>query len=780
MPISFLTSAGDSRTQVPPHLQQIAIRSLDLGLSCLDKFVKGKVVLKGPLVSMDNGKYVLKTVIQELEHQQNLPRGLSSIGAVLFNKLARDFSEAVNTEDVVLMTGFTLAPSPTAHKDGLHSCNLQLGGAGDGGGACVYVCPALNASRSPAHSVTRSLARHPARASETQVTKYTYTALNKLVPDTIVNIYGVVTFFKQPYRSMGTDYCSFLKITDPSSVKVSCTVFQGELHNHPQVFRTGDIVRLHRVKAQSFRGSINVTTTHGFSIVVFDGTVGSPVVPRTSSRKLHFTAEDEQTVERLRRWASEQTALLGAAAVRLADVEPRMYFDFTCQLLAKAEMDRNCTLLKVWDGTECPYPLLDVSVEPDAQHGSTAVPGCRKGLVASVLVYDDHIKMTQDLKPGSYLRIYNLHAVPQTTSAASPSGRSDHLCFHLHGGTSYGRGLRILPKDSPDLQELQRALELLPASSDDIADVSLMDVWATPPESLEEASCDAERTCDHTLEQVPLSSVTKSTPPKTFHTRAQLKTFQPQKLFQCLKLYCPQCNALQNVPDEEAIGSAFHRAVGTAAFGSEPWLLTCFRESTEPGRKMAVHLPSSSHNDQTSLIFLEGAALEDVCQISEHRAVVPVRWHDGKMSFLDFSVPVFFQGSARHYGCRNCSRSECREPLPMELQEWDEKKVAEALGVQLLQYMLLMKLELDDGTDSLQALLWRDAEIFFGVSAQDTATDQQLQDRIQRTMDRLCPPEGTMETRPWLNLCLATYSAEEAGRSTVCYQVLNTKTVCPD
>lgn len=101
------------------------------------------------------------------------------------------------------------------------------------------------------------------------------------------------------------------------------------------------------LQTQAFRGSINVTTTHGFSIVVFDGTVGSPVVPRTSSQKLHFTAEDKQTVERLRRWASEQTALLGAATVRLANVKPRMYFDFTCQLLAKAEMDRNCMLLKV-------------------------------------------------------------------------------------------------------------------------------------------------------------------------------------------------------------------------------------------------------------------------------------------------------------------------------------------------------------------------------------------------------------------------------------------------
>uniref|UniRef100_A0A3B3SKH0 Protection of telomeres protein 1 n=1 Tax=Paramormyrops kingsleyae TaxID=1676925 RepID=A0A3B3SKH0_9TELE len=673
---------------------------------------------------------------------------------------------------------------------------------------------------------------------------------------------SVVTFHQ--------DYCSFLKITDPSNVKVSCTVFQEELHNHPQVFRTGDIVRLHRVKAQAFRGSIIVTTTHCFSTVVFDGTVGSPVVPRTSSRKLHFTAEDEQTVERLRRWALEQTALLGAATVRLANVEPRMYFDFTCQLLAKAEMDRNCTLLKVWDGTECPHPLLDVSVEPEAQQGSMAVPECRRNLVASVLVYDDHVKMTQDLKPGTYLRIYNLHAVLQTTSAASPSGKSDQLCLHLHGGTSYGRGLRILPKDSPDLQDLTESsmnLNLPSVNLPSVTVASFLNCFATRrsplsvsltlffSSSCQETSCGAERTCEHALEQVLLSSVRKSTPPRMFHVRAQLKTFQPQRLYQCLKLHCPQCRAIgterpacaavpprQDIPDEEAIADVLRRAVGTTAFSSEPWLLTGFLESTEPGRDMAVHLPSSSHNDQTSFIFLEGklTALEEVCQISESRAVVPVRSHDGKMAFLDFSVPVVFRGSARHYGeCALTPGAPIFLSLPVPSHPLHLSPPA--LGVQLLQYVLLMKLELEDGTDSLQALLWQDAvsesgrsgcrthgarsvtrcirscpchtevldrhtgpaqsraprqlalltvfwlpsyggkallwssvrlslhfdcslllqETFFGVSAHNAATDQQLQDRIQGTMDRLCPPEGTMGNihchgynHPWsLGLC---------------------------
>lgn len=51
--------------------------------------------------------------------------------------------------------------------------------------------------------------------------------------------------------------------------------------------------------------------------------------------------------------------------------------------------------------------------------------------------------------------IYNLHAVPQTVGT-EPSGAPEALSFHLHGGTSYGRGLCVLPADSPDVLKLKR------------------------------------------------------------------------------------------------------------------------------------------------------------------------------------------------------------------------------------------------------------------------------------------------------------------------------------
>lgn len=63
-------------------------------------------------------------------------------------------------------------------------------------------------------------------------------------------------------------------------------------------------------------------------------------------------------------------------------------------------------------------------------------------------------------QPGDFLRIYNLRAFPGSSKVpgltSSQSVEVDHLAFHLHGGTAFGRGIRVLPENSPDIQELKR------------------------------------------------------------------------------------------------------------------------------------------------------------------------------------------------------------------------------------------------------------------------------------------------------------------------------------
>ncbi|XP_036374354.1 protection of telomeres protein 1 [Megalops cyprinoides] len=766
MPVHVVTDPG---TQVPSHLQRIPIPQLNRTSPTTNKCVKGKVVQKYPLVSLEDDDYILKTVVQEHDHQQSLPSGPTSINAILFGALAKDFSQSVSQGDVLVMAGFTVGGSPTAQKDGLHPCNLQL----SGNEACVYVCrppaPGPSASATPTWTTAASVEAHK--------TKYTYAALKDLKPGMVVNVYGIVTFFKQPFRTKGTDYCSTLKITDQSDVKLGCTIFSDKLEDHPQIYKIGDIVRLHRVKTQLFNGTVNVMTSLGYSALTFDGAVGSPVVPRTSSKSFHFSEEDRRTVEGLRAWAASQAVVPPASCVRLSSVQPKVYFDLTCQLLAKAVMDSNCTLLKVWDGTRCAHPLLNLVVDSVTLEGNTTVVRGRENLVASVLVYDNHVEVAEGLKPGMYLRIYNLHAVPQS-GAAPHEAEAGHLAFHLHGGTAYGRGIRVLPEDSPDLQELRRTLDSLSAAlENDPEDSSLEEVWSTPRESLDANPQEniTARTCDHRLKHVTLARVTAATPPQVFHVRAQLRSFQPERLHQALKLHCPKCRALRDVPDEETVASLFQEALSGTEHCSEAWALTGFLDSSVPGRKIALHLPSGMERAGNELVFVEGATLEEMWRMSGGcRNMVPVRSSEGRMALLDLSAPFFFQGTKQHYGCKQCSQAGCLEPDTEDVREWDERKVAEVLGVQLMQYVFLMKLELEDETDSVEALLWEHAESFFRVSASDAATSQDAQDWIQETMNKLRPPGGSLAERPWLDLCLRSYAVEEGGRRVVCHQIFNT------
>ncbi|XP_061107947.1 protection of telomeres protein 1 isoform X2 [Conger conger] len=780
MPICVVS---DPRTQPPAHLQRLPIPHLSLSSAAPHMSVKAKVRKKFPLVCPEGDcDYILKTVIQEYEDQQNPPSGFTSINTILFGPLAKDFSETVAEGDLLVLAGFAVGRSPTVKKDGLHPCNLQLAG----GDVHVYVYPASTLGPSP----NKVSSRTPAVNTEAAKAKYAYVALKDLKAGTIVNVYGVVTFFKQPFRTKGTDYCSTLKITDESDVKLGCSIFSEKLEDHPQIYKTGDIVRLHRVKMQLFNGAVNGMSTLGFSALTFDGTAGSPVTPRTSSRSFHFGDEDRQAVERLRAWAAGQADLPATSAVVLSAVQPRTYFDLTCQLLAKAQMDACCTLLKVWDGTMCADPLLNVSVEQDALEGSLAPTRGRHNLVANVLVYENHVEMARELKPGSYLCIYNLHAVAQsaeTPPGGGGAGGAGHLSFQLHRGTAFGRGIRVLPDDSPDLQELKSRLESL---ENDPSDSSLIE-WSTPPESLD---MDPEnsltvRTCDHTQERVTLACVKSSTPPRVSHVRVRLRSYQPESLHQALKLHCPNCKVLLDVPDEEAIASRFREALSEAGCCSEPWAFTGHLDSCEPGRQISLHLCRSVEKGTSELVFVEGATFEEMCRMSGvQRSMVPVRSSEGRMTLLDLSAPFLFRGPKRYYGCTQCSQVKHVELDTQAEMEANEGTIAEVLGVQPLQYVFLVKMALEDDTDCLDALLWNDAESFFCVSASDAEASQEQQDCIQQTLDKLCPPGGSLESadrdgclspstpedHPWLDLCLRSYTVEESGQHMVCHQILNT------
>ena len=88
----------------------------------------------------------------------------------------------------------------------------------------------------------------------------TYTKLADLAVNTVVNIYGVVKFFKSPFKTKGSDYVCTLSLVDPSIVSLDhsfkCVLFSKSKETLPCVKTVGDVVRFHRLGVGQFKGEL--------------------------------------------------------------------------------------------------------------------------------------------------------------------------------------------------------------------------------------------------------------------------------------------------------------------------------------------------------------------------------------------------------------------------------------------------------------------------------------------------------------------------------------------
>ncbi|XP_012875495.1 PREDICTED: protection of telomeres protein 1 isoform X1 [Dipodomys ordii] len=640
---------------------------------------------------------------------------------------------------------------------------------------------------------------HTESMSLVPATKYIYTPLNQLKGGTVVNVYGVVKFFKPPYLSKGTDYCSVVTIVDQTNVKLTCLLFSGNYEALPIIYKIGDIVRFHRLKIQVYKMEPQGINTSGFASLTFEGTLGAPVIPRTSSKCYSFTAGDHKVVEALRVWASTHISP-SSTLVQLCDVQPMQYFDLTCQLLGKAEVDGTSFLLKVWDGRRTPFPSWRVLIQARDLEGDLNQIHRLQNLTIDILVYDNHVQVAKSLKVGSFIRIYSLHTKLQSVnSETQPSSLS--LEFHLHGGTSYGRGIRILPESNSDVEQLKKALESADltacqhhsASSQPEYDDSFVTLSSSGSVSLYEVErcqqLSATILTDHQyLEKTPLCAILKQKAPQQYRIRAKLRSYKPERLFQSVKLHCPKCYSLQEVPHEDNLNIILQNAStktpdtrlqNTLLYDSKIW-------STEDqgGRKVAVHfvkndgiLPLSSE----CLILIEGGTLGEIFKLSnKFHSVIPVRSGQEDLELLDLSVPFLIQGNVYYYGCKNCSCLRTIQNLNSLTNKtsWIPYSVAEALGIVPLQYVFVMTFTFDDGTGVLQAYLM-DSDKFFQIPASDILNDDDLQRSLGTIMDMLCPPGTKIDAYPWLECFIKSYNVTNGNEHQIYYQIFDT-TVAED
>lgn len=632
------------------------------------------------------------------------------------------------------------------------------------------------------------------------ITPYTYTPLNLLKEGAVANVYGVVKFFKPPYLSKGTDYCSVVTIVDQTNVKLTCMLFSGNYEALPIIYKVGDIVRFHRLKIQVYKNELQGINSSGFASLTFEGTLGTPVTARTSSKVFSFTSQDQKMVEALRVWASKHIAA-SSSLVQLCDAQPLQYYDLTCQLLGKAEVDGTAFLLKVWDGTRTVFPSWRVSIQDLTFEGDLSHIQRLQSLVIDILVYDNHVQVAKSLKIGSFIRIYSLHTKLQSVDSETSKSLL-RLEFHLHGGTSYGRGIRVLPDESSCVDQLKKDLECADSAvtqpSNGICQSKNEDSFVLSSSASGSVSLYEEERCqqvsstiltDHQhLEKTPLCAVLKQKAPQQYRVRAKLRSYLPRRLPQSVKLLCPQCHSLQEVPHEDSLDKLLQDAAtkapdmrlqGTSLYESKIWTT-----EGQGGRQVAVHfvkkdgvLPPSSE----CLILIEGGRLCEVSKLSsKFHSVIPVRSGPEDLELLDLSAPFLIQGKLHHYGCKQCSSLKPIQNLNSLLNKgpWIPSSVAEVLGIVPLQYVFVMTFTLDDGTGVLDTYL-KDSENFFKIPASEVLTDDNLQRSLEAIMDMICPPGIRVDAYPWLECLIKSYNVTIGTEQRICYQIFDT-TVAED
>ena len=98
------------------------------------------------------------------------------------------------------------------------------------------------------------------RRLELQPKAAVYTKLADLKANAIVNVYGVVKFFKSPFKTKGSDFVCTLSLVDPSldSLEQSfkLVLFSKSKETLPSIKSVGDIVRFHHIAVGKFKGEL--------------------------------------------------------------------------------------------------------------------------------------------------------------------------------------------------------------------------------------------------------------------------------------------------------------------------------------------------------------------------------------------------------------------------------------------------------------------------------------------------------------------------------------------
>ncbi|XP_067040359.1 protection of telomeres protein 1-like isoform X2 [Acropora muricata] len=292
----------------------------------------------------------------------------------------------------------------------------------------------------------------------------TYTRLADLKVNGVVNIYGVVKFFKSPFKTKGCDFVCSLSLVDPSfdnlDKSFKCVLFSKSKETLPLIKSVGDIVRFHRLAVSQYQGELQGKFLPDSSWIVFD-CIGSDIPQvRSSSSKSYVLAEEEKDIiKELKEWSHRKETLnTKFALTSLRDLSTAQSFvNILCQIVSKGYTTNKAAMLELWDGSvpACQSILVEPIIEQNRVTSDELKHKARKRSV-EVFLSPDHVSGdVARAVPGDFVCLRNVHIKEiKKERASTPSKMKKEqsrpfVSLEVHRGTICGRGVEILASDDP-------------------------------------------------------------------------------------------------------------------------------------------------------------------------------------------------------------------------------------------------------------------------------------------------------------------------------------------
>ncbi|KAK3238196.1 hypothetical protein CYMTET_51776, partial [Cymbomonas tetramitiformis] len=217
--------------------------------------------------------------------------------------------------------------------------------------------------------------------------QYTYPTLQAACTalGTQQNVYGCLVDCSETKATQGTDLMCTMTIVDSSTycvhdggtsgLDVRLFFSKEEDRPHPRA-RCGDIIRFHRLKVESYKGTCSLVGKVGkyCHFLMFDGACETETPYQASSPTYTLTNVDKISLERLRTWirslnlSSLHTNQLllqtkhSQYLREIKDITGEEYFDIIGKVLhvgeycgtSKSGAQTKCKIIHLWDGSDAP------------------------------------------------------------------------------------------------------------------------------------------------------------------------------------------------------------------------------------------------------------------------------------------------------------------------------------------------------------------------------------------------------------------------------------------